>query len=482
MIVWLSLFKFLTMYIKQLYTGCLSEAAYYIESEGEAAIIDPLRDIEAYLQMAEERNAKIKYIFETHFHADFVSGHIDLAKATGATIIYGPNTNAGFKVPVATDGETFQLGKLQIKVLHTPGHTLESSCYLLKDENGKDHAVFTGDTLFIGDVGRPDLAQKGAEITMQDLAGMMYESLQSKLIPLADDVLVYPAHGPGSSCGKNLGPNTFSTLGEQKQTNYALQQQTKEEFIKAVTEGLAAPPNYFPINARINKEGYESLDNVLEKGMTALDIPAFKVITKDPDLIILDTRKATEFTHGFVPGSISIGLEGRFAEWAGSLLPFDKKMVLVTEAGKERESIIRLARVGFDKIQGYLQGGFEAWKAAGEPIDVIIDVEADELLMDIPFDENLVVMDVRKETEYADGHIKDAVNIPLNTLTDPARMAHIEETDNVYVHCAGGYRSVIAASMLKREGIHNLRNVLGGWGEIKKLDKFKIEKNVAALN
>jgi hydroxyacylglutathione hydrolase len=482
MIVWLSLFKFLTMYIKQLYTGCLSEAAYYIESEGEAAIIDPLRDIEAYLQMAEERNAKIKYIFETHFHADFVSGHIDLAKATGATIIYGPNTNAGFKVHVATDGETFQLGKLQIKVLHTPGHTLESSCYLLKDENGKDHAVFTGDTLFIGDVGRPDLAQKGAEITMQDLAGMMYESLQSKLIPLADDVLVYPAHGPGSSCGKNLGPNTFSTLGEQKQTNYALQQQTKEEFIKAVTEGLAAPPNYFPINARINKEGYESLDNVLEKGMTALDIPAFKVITKDPDLIILDTRKATEFTHGFVPGSISIGLEGRFAEWAGSLLPFDKKMVLVTEAGKERESIIRLARVGFDKIQGYLQGGFEAWKAAGEPIDVIIDVEADELLMDIPFDENLVVMDVRKETEYADGHIKDAVNIPLNTLTDPARMAHIEETDNVYVHCAGGYRSVIAASMLKREGIHNLRNVLGGWGEIKKLDKFKIEKNVAALN
>lgn len=470
------------MFVKQLYTSCLSEAAYYIESEGEVAIIDPLRDIESYLQMAEERNAKIKYIFETHFHADFVSGHIDLAKATGATIIYGPNTNAAFDVHVAKDGETFKVGKLSIEVLHTPGHTLESTCYLLKDENGKDHAVFTGDTLFVGDVGRPDLAQKGADLTMEDLAGMMYNSLQSKIMPLADDVIVYPAHGPGSSCGKNLGPNTSSTIGEQKQTNYALQQASKEDFVKAVTDGLAAPPNYFPINAKINKEGYESLDNVLEKGLTVLDIPEFKKVTKDPDLIILDTRKATEFTNGFVPGSISIGLEGRFAEWAGSILPFDKKMVLITEEGKEKESIIRLARVGFEKIQGYLQGGFEAWKVAGEPTDMIIDVEADELLMDIPFDDNLVIMDVRKETEFADGHIKDAVNIPLNTLTDPGSMANIEDTDNVYVHCAGGYRSVIAASMLKKQGIHNLRNVLGGWNEIKKIDKFEIEKNVAALN
>jgi hydroxyacylglutathione hydrolase len=469
------------MFVQQLYTGCLSEAAYYIENEGEVAIIDPLRDIEAYLQMAHERNAKIKYIFETHFHADFVSGHIDLAKATGATIIYGPNTNAGFKVHVAKDGETFHIGKLIIEVLHTPGHTLESTCYLLKDENGKDHAIFTGDTLFVGDVGRPDLAQKG-DLTMDDLAGMMYESLQTKIIPLADDVIVYPAHGAGSSCGKNLGPDTFSTIGEQKKTNYALQQQSKEDFIKAVTEGLAAPPNYFPINAKINKEGYESLDAIMEKGLTALDIPAFKRITKDPDLFILDTRNASEFTKGFVPGSISIGLEGRFAEWAGSLLPFDKKMVLITETGKERESIIRLARVGFEKIEGYLQDGFESWKNAGEPVDMIIDVEADELLMDIPFDEKLVIMDVRKETEYADGHIKDAVNVPLDTLTDPGTMANIEETHNVYVHCAGGYRSVIAASLLKRQGIHNLRNVSGGWGEIKKLDKFKIEKNVAALN
>jgi len=470
------------MYVQQLYTGCLSEAAYFIESAGEVAIVDPLRDIEVYLQMAQERNATIKYIFETHFHADFVSGHIDLAKATGATIVYGPNTNAGFAVHVAKDGETFSLGKLSIEILHTPGHTLESTCFLLKDENGKDHAVFTGDTLFVGDVGRPDLAQKGAELTMNDLAGMMYESLQNKIMPLADDVIVYPAHGAGSSCGKNLGPNTFSTIGEQKQTNYALQQTSREDFVKAVTEGLAAPPQYFPINAKINKEGYESLDNVLEKGLTALDIPAFKLITKDPEIIILDTRKATEFTHGFVPGAISIGLEGRFAEWAGSLLPFDKKMVLVTDEGKEKETIIRLARVGFEKIEGYLQGGFEAWKNAGEPIDMIIDVEADELLMDIPFDEQLVIADVRKETEFADGHIKDAVNIPLDTLTDPGSMANIEENHNLYVHCAGGYRSVIAASLMKRQGIHNLRNVLGGWNEIKKLEKFEIEKNVAALN
>lgn len=470
------------MHVQQLYTSCLSEAAYYIESEGEVAIIDPLRDIDAYLQMAQERNARIKYIFETHFHADFVSGHLDLSRATGATIVYGPNTKAAFSPYVAKDGETFQVGKLTIEVMHTPGHTLESTCYLLKDESGKPHAVFTGDTLFVGDVGRPDLAQKGAELTMEDLAGMMYDSIQNKIMPLADDVIVYPAHGPGSSCGKNLGPNTYSTIGEQKKSNYALQQETKEDFVKAVTEGLTAPPQYFPVNARINKEGYESLDTVLDKGMTALDIPAFKRMTKDPELVILDTRKATEFTKGFVPGSISIGLEGRFAEWAGSLLPFDKKMVLVAEQGKEKESIVRLARVGFDKIEGFLQGGFEAWQAAGEPIDMIIDVEPDEMLMDLPHDENMVVMDVRKETEFADGHIKDAVNVPLNTLTDPGSMANIEETDNVYIHCAGGYRSVIAASMMKRQGIHNLRNVLGGWNEIKKLEKVPIEKNVAALN
>lgn len=471
------------MYIEQLYTGCISEAAYYIESEGVAAVIDPLRDIDAYLELASKRNARIQYIFETHFHADFVSGHLDLAAATGATIIYGPNTVTEFPVHVAKDGESFQLGKLRIDVLHTPGHTLESSCYLLHDEAGKAHAIFTGDTLFVGDVGRPDLAQKGAELTMEDLAGMLYESLQQKIMPLADDVILYPAHGAGSSCGKNLGPETFSTIGAQKQSNYALQPQSKEDFIKAVTEGLAAPPQYFPINAAINKQGYESLNNVLAKGLQALDIPAFKLAIKQSNTFILDTRHATLFTQGFIPGSISIGLEGRFAEWAGSLLPFDQHIVLVTEPGKEKESIIRLTRVGFDKIIGYLDGGYDAWVNAGERIDMIVDVEADELAMDLPFDENLVVVDVRKETEFGNGHVKDAVNIPLNEMMDPGSMANLEEHQNIYVHCAGGYRSVIAASLIKRQGIHNLRNVLGGWNKIKEQgDKIPTETSAEVLN
>lgn len=471
------------MYIEQLYTGCISEAAYYIESEGVAAVIDPLRDIDAYLVLASKRNARIQYIFETHFHADFVSGHLDLAAATGATIIYGPNTVTEFPVHVAKDGESFQIGKLRMDVLHTPGHTLESSCYLLHDESGKAHAIFTGDTLFVGDVGRPDLAQKGAELTMEDLAGMLYESLQQKIMPLADEVILYPAHGAGSSCGKNLGPETYSTIGAQKQSNYALQPQSKEDFIKAVTEGLAAPPQYFPINAAINKQGYESLNNVLAKGLQALDIPAFKLAIKQANTFILDTRHATLFTQGFIPGSISIGLEGRFAEWAGSLLPFDQHIVLVTEPGKEKESIIRLTRVGFDKIIGYLDGGYDAWVNAGERIDMIVDVEADELAMDLPFDENLVVVDVRKETEFGNGHVKDAVNIPLNEMMDPGSMANLEEHHNIYVHCAGGYRSVIAASLIKRQGIHNLRNVLGGWNKIKEQgDKIPTETSAEVLN
>lgn len=469
------------MFIQQLYTGCLSEAAYYIESEGEAAVIDPLRDIEAYLALANERKARIKYIFETHFHADFVSGHIDLGNATGAPIVYGPNTQTRFPVHVAKDGELFRIGKLTIEVLHTPGHTLESTCYLLKDEFGKDHCVFTGDTLFVGDVGRPDLAQKGAEITMNDLAGMMYESIHSKLFPLADEVIVYPAHGAGSSCGKNLGKETFSTIGEQKKYNYALQAATKQDFIKAVTTGIAAPPQYFPVNAKINKEGYDSLDDVLERGLRALSVDAFKKEIGD-DTIILDTRNADQFTEGFVPGSVSIGLEGRFAEWAGSLLPFHAPLLLVTEPGKEKETIVRLARVGFDKVKGYLEGGYEAWKNAGEPIDMIINVEPDELLMDMPHDKNLVVVDVRRETEFADGHIKDAVNIPLNDMTDPASMTHLEDDQNLYVHCAGGYRSVIAASLLKRQGYHNLRNVVGGWAKIKEQEKVVIEKETNVLN
>ncbi|MBS4044616.1 MAG: MBL fold metallo-hydrolase [Chitinophagaceae bacterium] len=471
------------MFIQQLYTNCLSEAAYYIESDGIAAVIDPLRDIDEYLQLANSRNAKIKYIFETHFHADFVSGHLDLAAATGAEIVYGPNTETNFPITIAKDEELFTIGKIKIKALHTPGHTLESTCYLLFDENNKEHCVFTGDTLFVGDVGRPDLAQKGNEITMEDLAGMLYESLQAKIMPLADEVILYPAHGAGSSCGKSLGKETFSTIGEQKQNNYALNQATKEDFIKAVTEGLAAPPNYFPINAKINKEGYESLTKVLEDGLKALSINDFKEIANQDGVLILDTRNATTFTLGFIPESISIGLEGRFAEWAGSILPFTKKIILVTDEGKEKESIVRLARVGFANFGGYLKGGFEAWQAAGEKVDLIIDVEADELAMDMPFDENLVILDVRKETEYANGHIAEAVNIPLVDLTDLGKMADFEDNQNIYIHCAGGYRSVIAASLIKQQGIHNVRNVLGGFSAINELkDKFTFEKSAEVLN
>ncbi|MBX9785003.1 MAG: MBL fold metallo-hydrolase [Chitinophagaceae bacterium] len=468
------------MFIEQLYTNCISEAAYYIESNGECAIVDPLRDVEVYIQMAKERNATIKYIFETHFHADFVSGHLDLSKQTGAPIIYGPNTITNLPVQIAKDGEQFKVGALTIEVLHTPGHTLESSCYLLKDETGKDYCVFTGDTLFVGDVGRPDLAQ-GGDIIMDDVAGMMYDSLQQKIMPLADDVIVYPAHGPGSSCGKSLGAETYSTIGEQKQTNYALQPQTKEAFIKAVTEGLNAPPKYFPVNVKINKEGYDALDAILQKGKTALSIDAFKTLAREDKTFILDTRRADVFTQGFVPSSISIGLEGRFAEWAGALLPFDERILLVCDDGKEEESIVRLARVGFDKVAGYLKGGYDAWKNADEKIDMIIDVEADELAMDIPQDDHLVVVDVRKETEFADGHVKDAVNLPLSEMTDPGLLANIEDTDNLYVHCAGGYRSVIASSLLKRQGFHNLRNVLGGWAKIKE-QKIEVMKETSVLN
>jgi glyoxylase-like metal-dependent hydrolase (beta-lactamase superfamily II)/rhodanese-related sulfurtransferase len=470
------------MYIEQLYTGCLSEAAYYIESNGEAAIIDPLRDIEEYISMAKKRNAVIKYIFETHFHADFVSGHIDLSKATGAPIIYGPETKTAFPVYIAKDNETFSLGNLTIKVLHTPGHTLESCCYLLQDENKKDYAIFTGDTLFVGDVGRPDLSQKGELLTANDLAGIMYDSLQQKIVPLADDVIVYPAHGAGSSCGKNLGPQTSSTIGNEKQTNYALQVKTKEEFITAVTEGLEAPPQYFPVNARINREGYESLDKILEEAIKPLSVKQVKGLMSKDNIILLDTRMAEDFTEGFIPGSIFIGLDGRYAEWAGSLLPFDKTLLLICEAGKEKESIVRLTRVGFTKFAGYLKGGFTAWKAAGEAIDMIINIESDELAMDIPHDDHLVVLDIRREPEYADGHVKNAINIPLSTFTDPASMADLEDDQNMYVHCGSGYRSVIAASILKRNGIHNIYNVSGGWDKIKLEEKITTEKEVSVLN
>jgi len=467
------------MFIKQFYTGCLSEAAYYIESEGEAAIIDPLRDIQQYLDLARERKASIKFIFETHFHADFVSGHLDLGKITGAPIVYGPGASTRFPVYNSQDGEIFNLGKLNIRVIHTPGHTLESTCYLLHDESGNPHALFSGDTLFVGDVGRPDLSS--GNMSSEELAGIMYETIQQKILPLSDNILVYPAHGAGSSCGKNMGPETFSTIGEQKKNNYALQPQSKEAFIAAVTDGLGMAPKYFAINARINQQGYSSLDSVKAKGLSALTVEAFKKMMLE-DHLVLDTRHAAVFTRGFIPGSLFIGLEGRFAEWAGSLLPFDKPMILVTEPGKEEESVVRLTRVGFERIEGCLEGGFTAWQEAGEQVDIIIDVEADELAMDIPHDPNLLVVDVRRETEFADGHIASAQNLPLNEMTDVLNLAGFEDHQNLYVHCAGGYRSVIAASIMKKQGIHNLRNVLGGWNKIREQEKIKVVKEASVLN
>ncbi len=467
------------MFIRQLYTGCLSEAAYFIESNGHAAVIDPLRDVEEYIKLAKEQNATIDYIFETHFHADFVSGHLDMQKKTKAPIVYGPNTVTNFPIHLATDGEIFKLGNITIEALHTPGHTLESTCYLLRNEEGKPYCIFTGDTLFVGDVGRPDLSS--GNMSKEELAEIMYTSLQNKILPLPDDVIVYPAHGPGSSCGKNLGPDTFSTIGDERKTNYALKPQTQEDFIKAVTEGLGDPPSYFQMNAKINKEGYSSLEDVKQKGLTPLSITGLKDKFKE-DVVLLDTRPAALFSSGYIPGSIFIGLEGRFAEWAGSILPFNQRMMLVTEEGKEEETIIRLARVGFDKVEGYLKGGFETWRNSGEPVDMIIYIEADELGMDLQHDDNVEVIDVRKENEFAEGHITDAINLPLSDLKDIVQIANIDPNKNLYIHCAGGYRSTIACSLLKRQGYHNLRNVQGGWNKIKDEKRIKTEKEASVLN
>jgi hydroxyacylglutathione hydrolase len=467
------------MYVEQLYTGCLSEAAYFIESNGEAAIIDPLRDTEIYLDLAKAKNARIKYIFETHFHADFVSGHLDLHKQTQAPIIYGPNTSTNFPIHLAKDGEIFSLGNITIEAIHTPGHTLESTCYLLRDENKKPYCIFTGDTLFVGDVGRPDLSS--GEMSKEDLASIMYDSIKNKILPLANDIIVYPAHGAGSSCGKNLSSRNSSTIGEEKETNYALQPQTREEFIKAVTDGLDAPPEYFSINAEINKNGYDSLEKIKQKGMTPLSVEDFKNKINE-EVLVLDTRNALEFTQGFIPGAVFIGLEGRFAEWAGSILPFEQRVMLVTEKGKEEETIVRLARVGFDKVEGYLKDGFEAWKNAGENIDMIVDIDADELALDIKFDANANVIDVRTETEFANSHVKNAMNVPLAEMSDIAQIANFEETQNLYIHCGTGYRSVIACALLKRQGYQNLRNVVGGWDKIKEEKGIEKAKEVSVLN
>jgi hydroxyacylglutathione hydrolase len=456
------------MFIKQLYTNCLSEAAYYIESEGESAIIDPIRDTQPYIDLAAERNTTIKYIFETHFHADFISGHLELSRQTGAPIIYGPETETSYRIEVAADGQEYKVGKLTLRVLHTPGHTLESTCYLLLNEEGEPHCVFTGDTLFVGDVGRPDLSS--GDLGSDELAALLFNSLEKKIKSLPDHVIVYPAHGPGSSCGKHIGPDTQSTIGKEKKTNYALLANNKQEFIKVVTEGLGTPPSYFSLNAKINKEGYTPLENLLEKGLQPVDVATLIQWKADQkDLVMLDTRNADVFADGYVPESIFIGLEGRYAEWAGMLLPYDKDILLVTEPGREEESLVRLTRVGFENIIGFLNGGYEAWKKSREEIDLLINVEPDELIMDLPFDDHLVVLDVRKPTEFEAGHVDDAENLPLEKLRDPGTMALIEETDNVYVHCAGGYRSTIASSLLKRQGIHNIRNVIGGYKAISEL-------------
>jgi glyoxylase-like metal-dependent hydrolase (beta-lactamase superfamily II)/rhodanese-related sulfurtransferase len=459
------------MIVEQLYTNCLSEAAYFIADNGEAAIVDPIRDIDTYLELAAKHNVKIKYIFETHFHADFVSGHLDLAEKTGAKIIYGPETNAAFDFYKAKDGEEFPIGKIKIKALHTPGHTLESTCYLLLDEQGNPDCIFTGDTLFVGDVGRPDLFS--GNLSKEELAGMMYESLVRKIKTLPDQVVVYPAHGPGSACGKNLGKETFSTIGAQKETNYALQEQTREAFIQSVTEGLTEAPAYFPINAELNAKGYNSLEKVLEKSLRPLSVADFEAQMKQ-DILVLDVRPATGFTDGFIPRSVNIGIDGRFAEWAGSLLKFEQPILIVAEPGKEEEAITRLARVGFDKVIGFLEGGFPAWQDAGKPTDMIIDISAEEFALDLPFDKKLEVIDVRKPAEFDAGHVRGAQNLPLSRLGDPLVMAQVDDEKNLYIYCAGGYRSVIACSLMKREGFHNLRNVQGGFGAISKTGKLPI--------
>ncbi|WFO15769.1 MBL fold metallo-hydrolase [Cellulophaga baltica 4] len=454
------------MKIEQIYTGCLAQGAYYIESKGEVAIIDPLREVGPYIKRAANDKAKIKYIFETHFHADFVSGHVTLAKETGAAIIYGPNANPSFDAIIATDGQEFTVGDITIKVLHTPGHTMESSTFLLKDENGKDHAIFSGDTLFLGDVGRPDLAQKAADMTQEQLAGTLFDSLRNKITPLADDVIVYPAHGAGSACGKNMMKETVDTLGNQKKMNYALRaDMTREEFIKEVTDGLLPPPKYFPLNVKMNKEGYEDFDEVLERGTTALTPDAFEVAANETGAIVLDVRHQNDFVKGHIPRSIFIGLNGDFAPWVGALIAdVDQSLLLVTPEGKEEEAITRLSRVGFDGTIGFLKGGFDAWKKAAKDYDTITSVPASEAVKTIAA-KHTPVFDVRKETEFLSEHVKSAENTPLSSLND--YLAEFPEKETFFVHCAGGYRSVIAASILKSRGIHNLIDVAGGFAALK---------------
>lgn len=454
------------MKIEQIYTGCLAQGAYYIESNGEVAIIDPLREVQPYIDRAKDNNATIKYIFETHFHADFVSGHVTLSKQTGAPIVYGPNANPSFDAIIAKDGQEFKLGNVTIIALHTPGHTMESTTYLLRDENGKDYAIFSGDTLFLGDVGRPDLAQKGKELTQEDLAGYLYDSLRTKIMPLADEVIVYPAHGAGSACGKNMMKETVDTLGNQKKMNYALRaDMTKEEFIKEVTDGLLPPPQYFPLNVKMNKEGYEDIDEILERGTRALSPDEFEVAANETGAIVLDVRDQGDFVKGHIPRSIFIGINGGFAPWVGALIKDTKQpILLVCPEGREEETVTRLSRVGFDNTLGYLKGGFEAWEEAGKETDSLVSISAEELKSRME-KEDLPIFDVRKDGEFTASHVENAHFTPLDFLND--HLAEFPEDKTFYVHCAGGYRSVIAASILKSRGIHNLVDVAGGFAAIK---------------
>ncbi|MCH6234937.1 MBL fold metallo-hydrolase [Cognataquiflexum rubidum] len=467
------------MTIEQIYTGCLAQGAYYIESDGEAAVIDPLREVQPYIEKAERRGDTIKYVFETHFHADFVSGHKDLSIKTGAPIVFGPTgMKMGFDAIVAKDGQEFPLGKAKIRVIHTPGHTMESTCYLLINEEGKEEALFTGDTLFIGDVGRPDLAQKViAELTQDKLAAHLYDSLRNKIMPLADDIIVYPAHGAGSACGKNMSKETTDTLGNQKKTNYALQEMTKEAFMKEVLTGLTPPPAYFPQNVMMNIQGYESIDTVLNRGFNPLSPAAFEAAANETGAVVIDTRDAQVFAKGFIPNSINIGIDGSFAVWVGALVPdLKQEILIVADEGREEEVITRLARVGYDFCIGYLKGSFEAWKADGREVDSIKSVTTEELAHLIEKEGGVNILDVRKNSEYLSEHVIDAENAPLDYINDS--MAQINKDKTYYVHCAGGYRSMVFNSILKARGFDNLVDVKGGFDAIKDSALFKVSDYV----
>ncbi|WP_322970017.1 MBL fold metallo-hydrolase [Faecalibacter sp. LW9] len=466
------------MKVEQIYTGCLAQGAYYVESNGEAVVIDPLREVQPYIEKAEKNGAKIKYVLETHFHADFVSGHLDLAKKTGATIVFGPTAKPAFEAHVAEDGEILNVGNIQIKVIHTPGHTMESTCFLLIDENGKETSLFTGDTLFIGDVGRPDLAQKViADLTQEKLAAHLYDSLHNKIIPLADDIIVYPAHGAGSACGKNMSKETIDTLGNQKKTNYALQPMSKEKFIDEVLDGLMPPPGYFPENVLMNIKGYESIDEVLHKGTQALSPEAFETAANETDALLLDTRDAQTFAKGFIPNSINIGIDGNFAPWAGTLIPDIKQTILlIADEGREEEIVTRLARVGYDNTIGYLKGGFEAWKNTGKETDTIESISVDELAKRMEENPDLNILDVRKKSEHFSEHVIDSENIALDYINE--HISEINKDKTYYVHCAGGYRSMIFNSILRARGYDNLIDVQGGFTAIKESGKFKVSDYV----